>query len=90
MTTPGITSTGGTLTGLTWTAIALVVIGAINWGLVGIFRVDLVAAIFGTLSPVSRIVYVVVALAGLYLLVVSFVRLREVRRPRSISTTTGS
>lgn len=88
MNTSTSTPSGGTLTGLTWAAIALVVIGAINWGLVGLFGVDVVAAIFGTLSPVSRIVYVVVALAGLYLLAVSFGRLREVRRPRPVSTTT--
>ena len=47
----------------------LVVIGALNWGLVGLFDFDLVAALFGALSPLSRIVYVVVALAGLYLMV---------------------
>jgi len=88
MNTTTVTTTSGTLTGLTWVAIALVVIGALNWGLVGIFRVDLVAAIFGTLSLVSRIVYVLVALAGLYLLAVAFGRLREVRRPRTASTTT--
>lgn len=88
MNTSSITPSGGTLTGLTWVAIALVVIGALNWGLVGLFKVDLVAAIFGTLSPVSRIVYVLVALAGLYLLAVSFGRLREVRRPRTVSTGT--
>jgi uncharacterized membrane protein YuzA (DUF378 family) len=87
MDTSTVTPTGGTLTGLTWAAIALVVIGAINWGLVGLFRIDLVALVFGALSPVSRIVYVVVALAGLYLLAVSFGRLREVRRPRPVSTT---
>lgn len=51
-----------------WIAIALAVVGAINWGLVGLFDFDLVAALFGELSPFSRIVYVLVALAGLYLL----------------------
>lgn len=76
----------GTLTGLTWFAIALVVIGALNWGLVGVFEYNLVAAIFGALSPVSRIIYILVALAGLYLLVISFGRLREVRGPREAPT----
>jgi hypothetical protein len=56
------------LSGLTWLAIALVVIGALNWGLVGLFEFDLVAAIFGALSPLSRIIYVLVAIAGIYLL----------------------
>ena len=44
----------------------LLVIGGLNWGLVGIFSFDLVAAIFGDLSLVSRIVYVVVAVSALY------------------------
>jgi uncharacterized membrane protein YuzA (DUF378 family) len=89
MTTSTITPSGANLTGLTWVAIALVVIGAVNWGLVGLFGFDLVAAIFGTLTPLSRIVYVLVALAGLYLLAVSFGRLREVRR-RTVTTTPTS
>lgn len=67
------------LSPLTWTAIALVVIGALNWGLVGLFEWNLVAAIFGQLSVLSRIIYVVVAAAGLYLAFDS-VRLRETHR----------
>jgi uncharacterized protein len=56
------------ISGLTWTAILLVVIGALNWGLVGLFEFNLVDAIFGPLSALSRAVYVLVALAGLYLI----------------------
>lgn len=45
----------------------IVIIGAVNWGLIGFFQFDLVAAIFGgQLSAVSRVVYAVVGLAGLY------------------------
>jgi len=44
----------------------LVVVGAINWGLVGVANVDLVAALFGALSPVVRTVYVLVGAAGVY------------------------
>jgi len=44
----------------------LMVIGGLNWGLVGIFSFDLVAAIFGAMSLVSRIVYIVVAVCTLY------------------------
>ncbi|MDD5016846.1 MAG: DUF378 domain-containing protein [Eubacteriales bacterium] len=45
----------------------LVIIGAINWGLVGFFQFDLVAAIFGGQSAVvSRIIYALVGLAGLW------------------------
>ena len=52
----------------TWVAIVLSVIGAINWGLVRLFPFHLVSAIFGTMSPLSRIIYVLVGLSGVYLL----------------------
>lgn len=45
---------------------ALLVIGGLNWGLVGIFGFDLVASIFGDMSFLSRIVYAVVGLSALY------------------------
>ena len=52
-------------------ALALVIVGALNWGLVGLFEFDLVAEItgdtFGETNPVSRIVYVLVGAAGVYL-----------------------
>ena len=51
-----------------YTALTLVIIGAINCLLVGIFRFDLVAFLFGHLSWLSRIVYTVVGLCGLYLI----------------------
>ena len=48
-------------------AIILVIIGAINWGLIGFFQFDLVAAIFGGQGAVvSRIIYALVGLAGLW------------------------
>lgn len=50
------------------TALTLVIIGAVNWLLVGIFRFDLVAFVFGNLSWFSRIVYAIVGLCGLYLI----------------------
>jgi len=54
---------------LTWTCLTLVIIGAINWGLIGFFQFDLVAAIFGGMSAwVSRIIYALIGLAGLYAL----------------------
>lgn len=49
-----------------WVALVLIIIGAVNWGLVGLFGFDLVAAIFGTLSVLSRIIYTLVGLAGLW------------------------
>jgi uncharacterized membrane protein YuzA (DUF378 family) len=47
-------------------AAALLVIGGLNWGLVGTVGVDLVATLFGPMSPLARTVYVLVGLAGLY------------------------
>jgi hypothetical protein len=52
---------------LNWICLTLIVIGAINWGLVGFFQFDLIAAIFGGMSSwVSRVIYALVGLAGLY------------------------
>lgn len=50
------------------TALTLVIIGAVNWFLIGVFRLDLVALIFGNMSWLSRIIYTLVGLAGLYLI----------------------
>lgn len=47
-------------------AFILVLIGAINWGLIGFFEFDLVAALFGNMTTFSRIIYGLVGLAGLY------------------------
>lgn len=60
-----------------WLAGALVVIGALNWGLVGLMQFDLVAAIFDAGSPAARIVYILVGLAGLYSLIRAFMPTRE-------------
>ena len=49
-------------------ALALVIIGAINWGSIGIFQFDIVSWIFGDMSWISRIIYVIVGICGLYLL----------------------
>ena len=51
---------------LAWIAFWVMVIGGLNWGLVGLFRFDLVAAIFGEMSSVSRIIYVLVGVATVY------------------------
>ena len=53
---------------LNCTALTIAIIGAVNWGLIGIFRFDLVAFIFGEMSWLSRIVYAIVGLCGLYLI----------------------
>lgn len=53
---------------LDYTLLTLVIIGAVNWGLIGFFQFDLVAFIFGNMSWISRIVYALVGLSGLYML----------------------
>lgn len=50
------------------TALTIAIIGAINWGLIGLFRFDLVAFIFGDMSWLSRVVYTIVGICGLYLI----------------------
>ena len=57
------------LTGLDILALILIIVGGLNWLLVGIFSFDLVAAIFGYMSIIARIVYILVGLAAIYTLV---------------------
>lgn len=53
-----------------WVAWVLVIVGALNWGLLGFFSWNLVGAIFGgDMSSLSRFVYALVGLAGLYLII---------------------
>ncbi len=47
-------------------ALVLIIIGAINWGLIALFELDLVALIFGDMTILSRIVYGLVGLSGLW------------------------
>ena len=56
------------LDGIDWIAITLTVIGAINWGLIGLFKWNLVDTLFGSYSMISRIVYTLVGVSGLYLI----------------------
>jgi len=53
---------------LDWIAMVLLIVGGINWGLVGLFDFDLVAAIFGDMSGLSRLVYVLVGASALWCL----------------------
>lgn len=48
--------------------LTLVIIGAVNWGLIGFFGFDLVAWLFGSMSWLSRIIYGIVGICGLYML----------------------
>lgn len=46
--------------------LALVIVGAVNWGLIGFFKIDLVRILFGDMSLWSRIIYAIISLCGLY------------------------
>jgi uncharacterized membrane protein YuzA (DUF378 family) len=59
------------LSALDWITLILVIVGGLNWGLVGIFKFDLVAAIFGEMGIISRIVYTLVGLSAIYLAAIS-------------------
>jgi hypothetical protein len=57
------------LSTLDWICVVLLIIGGLNWLLVGLFSFDLVAAIFGAMSTVTRIIYALVGIATLYILI---------------------
>ena len=59
------------LNGLDWVALVLVIIGGLNWGLVGLLEFNLVDSILGEMSTLSRIVYVLVGLSAVYTAVMS-------------------
>ena len=54
-----------------WIALVLVLIGALNWGLVGFFQYDLVKGIFGDMTAASRVIYALVGLAAIYMIVIT-------------------
>jgi uncharacterized protein len=55
---------------LDWTALVLLIIGGLNWALVGLLDFDLVALVFGEMSVLSRIVYVLVGLSAVYVMAI--------------------
>lgn len=55
-----------------WIALILLVIGGLNWGLVGLFNFDLVATIFGAMSTISKVVYTLVGVSALWGIVYLF------------------
>ncbi len=61
----------GKLNVVDWIALVLVIVGGLNWALVGIFKFDLVAWIFGDMSVVSRVVYILVGVAAVYIAIIA-------------------
>lgn len=67
-TTPARTSGG--FKAMSTIALILLIVGGLNWALVGLFNFDLVEALFGAMTALSRIVYILVGAAALYGLVI--------------------
>jgi uncharacterized membrane protein YuzA (DUF378 family) len=57
---------------LDYISLILVIIGGLNWGLIGLFGFNLVDALFGVGSAISRIIYILVGLAALYTIFVTY------------------
>ncbi len=55
----------------------LVIAGAVNWGLIGFFRFNLVSFVFGNMSWLSRVIYALIGLSGIYMLS-AFGRIRSI------------
>lgn len=64
---------------LKWTTLSLVLIGAINWGLIGAFNFDLVSSIFGEMSVMSRVIYSIVGLSAIGYLIFALMERNEER-----------
>ncbi|MFO7711445.1 MAG: DUF378 domain-containing protein [Candidatus Woesearchaeota archaeon] len=53
---------------LDWIALVLVIVGGLNWGLVGLFQFNLVDFLFGSIALLERVIYVLVGVAALYMI----------------------
>jgi uncharacterized membrane protein YuzA (DUF378 family) len=60
-----------------WVALMLLIVGGLNWGLVGLFKFDLVATIFGEMSILARLVYVAVAFSAIIVLVPALIESKK-------------
>ncbi|MDQ3015030.1 MAG: DUF378 domain-containing protein [bacterium] len=66
---------------LQWLAQTLLIVGGINWGLLGLFNFDFVAFLFGPLTLLSKIVYIMIGLSALYVLYFQ-AKVSEIAQPR--------
>ena len=57
---------------ISWIAMILLIIGGLNWGLVGLFEFDIIGSIFGVMSTLSSIIYILIGLSAIYVLIKSF------------------
>ncbi len=51
-----------------WITLAILIIGGISWGLIGVFGFDVVSALFGNMTTLTRVIYSIVGLSGLYVM----------------------
>lgn len=58
------------LNALDYFAFVILIIGGLNWGLVGVFKYDLVASLFGDMTTFSRLIYDLVGLSAIYIAVI--------------------
>jgi len=65
------------LNGFGWAALAVLVIGGVNWGLVGAFNINLVSLLFGDMTILSRTIYGLVGLSALYIGVMAILSVDE-------------
>ena len=65
------------LTVIDWLALGLLIVGGLNWGLVGAFKFDLVAAVLGQMTILATLVYVAVGLAALKTIVILTMQRRQ-------------
>jgi uncharacterized protein len=57
---------------LDWISLVLLIVGGLNWGLIGLFSFDLVAAIFGDMTVASRVIYTLIGIAAVVVAIDAF------------------
>lgn len=78
------------MSALDWIAMVLLIIGGLNWGLVGVANFDLVGAIFqgtnkvGSNATIAKIIYILVGLAALYMLIMALTKKGDGTQPKKI------
>ncbi len=74
------------LNALDWTTVAVLVVGGINWGMIGAFDINLVSYLFGDMTILSRAVYALVGLSALYIIGAALFASTEVQSNRIAHT----
>ena len=64
-----------------WVALVVAILGSLSWGLVGLFEFNIVETIFGEMTPLSRIFYIITGFAGLYLFLVPLMAVKWFHLP---------